>query len=76
MVIQGPPGTGKSSVISLTIKQIYSKTSSGRSPPKIMVCAPSNASVDNLAVQMIKATAGELFGGELFSLKSFLNAPT
>lgn len=64
MVVQGPPGTGKSSTITQTILQVLSKLNPGDNIPKIIVCAPSNAAVDNLAIKVIQATTGKLFGGK------------
>ncbi len=71
MVIQGPPGTGKSSAITLTICEILSKLKPGDTFPKIIVCAPSNAAVDNLALKVMKATKGKLFGGKFFNIFYF-----
>ena len=64
MVIQGPPGTGKSSAITLTILEILSKANKRHEIPKIIVCAPSNSAVDNLAHKVIEATSKKLFGGK------------
>ncbi|XP_043483805.1 probable helicase senataxin [Leptopilina heterotoma] len=49
-LIHGPPGTGKSKVIVNTVIQILSEN------PKtqILVCAPSNAAVDELALRLLQ----------------------
>jgi len=55
-LVQGPPGTGKSSTISGLILQILcSKLQNGKnySLPRILVVAPSNAAVDELALKLI-----------------------
>ena len=55
-LVQGPPGTGKSSTIAGLILQIlYSKMVSGNvdTMPRILVVAPSNAAVDELALKLI-----------------------
>jgi len=58
-LIQGPPGTGKSSTIVGIILQIISARLSGcqgddrKQVPRILVCAPSNAAVDELALKLI-----------------------
>jgi len=55
-LVQGPPGTGKSSTIAGLILQIlYSKMENGKvgTMPRILVVAPSNAAVDELALKLI-----------------------
>merc|ERR550519_529297 len=55
-LVQGPPGTGKSSTISGLILQIlYSKMVKNNigTMPRILVVAPSNAAVDELAMKLI-----------------------
>lgn len=55
-LVQGPPGTGKSSTITglilqiLCTSQLNGKT---KSTPRILVVAPSNAAVDELALKLI-----------------------
>merc|ERR1719153_917131 len=55
-LVQGPPGTGKFSTIAGLILQIlYSKMVPGKvdTMPRILVVAPSNAAVDELALKLI-----------------------
>jgi len=55
-LVQGPPGTGKSSTIAgLILQMLYSKMELGKpdTMPKILVVAPSNAAVDELALKLI-----------------------
>ncbi|KDR21193.1 uncharacterized protein LOC110828310 [Zootermopsis nevadensis] len=58
-MIQGPPGTGKSHVIVNLIIQIlyaqkqFRKHGSRRDVPRILVCAPSNAAVDELVIRLL-----------------------
>ncbi|KAJ9575926.1 hypothetical protein L9F63_007238, partial [Diploptera punctata] len=59
-VIHGPPGTGKSLVIVNLIMQIlygkksYRKHGSRRNKPRILLCAPSNAAVDELVLRLLQ----------------------
>ncbi|CAG8446360.1 8727_t:CDS:2 [Acaulospora morrowiae] len=48
-LIQGPPGTGKTSTIVGIISAVFAFNSSG----KILVCAPSNAAVDELVKRLM-----------------------
>lgn len=48
-IIQGPPGTGKTVVLASIAYNIFKKTNK-----KILVCAPSNIAVDNLAEKIDK----------------------
>ncbi|XP_067003735.2 uncharacterized protein Setx isoform X2 [Anabrus simplex] len=58
-LIQGPPGTGKSTVIVNIIVQIlygdqnYVKNYRRGSRPRILLCAPSNAAVDELVTRLL-----------------------
>lgn len=57
MLIQGPPGTGKTH----TIKGIISMLNVCiRNNKKILVCAPSNAAIDEIVTRII--SKGGLFG--------------
>lgn len=53
MLIQGPPGTGKTHTIIGIISMIMS-TKLAKSKQKIMVCAPSNAAVDQIINRIIE----------------------
>ncbi|KAF2886144.1 hypothetical protein ILUMI_20029 [Ignelater luminosus] len=53
-LIQGPPGTGKSMVIISIIQQILFSESRNSKPPCILITAPSNAAVDEIALRLIK----------------------
>lgn len=50
--IHGPPGTGKSHVIVSLIMQIW--FNSRKSKPRILLCAPSNAAVDEVVARLLK----------------------
>ena len=53
-LVQGPPGTGKSSTITgLILQVLYSRGVSLDSMPRVLVVAPSNAAVDELARKLI-----------------------
>ena len=53
-LVQGPPGTGKSSTITgLILQVLYSRAVSPDSMPRVLVVAPSNAAVDELARKLI-----------------------
>ncbi|RKP37806.1 DNA helicase-like protein [Dimargaris cristalligena] len=49
-LIHGPPGTGKTYTLVEIIRQIVGKTEK-----RVLVCGPSNISVDNLAERLVKA---------------------
>ena len=49
-VVFGPPGTGKTVTVVEAIKQVWKTFKSSR----IVVCAPSNAAADVLAVRLVK----------------------
>ena len=60
-LMQGPPGTGKSSTITgLVLQILYSGMEGGKknSMPRILVVAPSNAAVDELALKLLTARRG------------------
>ncbi|MEO9532217.1 MAG: AAA domain-containing protein [Crocinitomicaceae bacterium] len=46
-IIHGPPGTGKTTTLVAGIKKL---TQNGKS---VLVCAPSNAAVDNISIQLL-----------------------
>jgi len=48
LLIQGPPGTGKTHTLIGIIKQIY-LTWDQKESPRILICAPSNGAVDEIA---------------------------
>ena len=55
-LMQGPPGTGKSSTITgLVLQILYSGMEGGQrhTMPRILIVAPSNAAVDELAVKLM-----------------------
>lgn len=55
--IQGPPGTGKSKVIVNIITQVLygnERYTNFGGPLRILVCAPSNAAVDELTLRLLK----------------------
>ena len=54
-LIQGPPGTGKTQTLLEIILQLATPTMTSLSPPtpkKILVCGPSNISVDNIVLRL------------------------
>jgi len=53
MLIQGPPGTGKTHTIIGIISMIMS-TRLANSKQKIMVCAPSNAAIDQIIIRIVE----------------------
>lgn len=53
MLIQGPPGTGKTHTIIGIISMIMS-TRRANNKQKIMVCAPSNAAIDQIIIRIIE----------------------
>jgi len=56
LLIQGPPGTGKTHTIKGIISMLFSCVKSR----KILVCAPSNAAIDEIVTRLI--TKGGLLG--------------
>jgi tRNA(Met) C34 N-acetyltransferase TmcA len=53
LLIQGPPGTGKTHTIIGIVSMIMS-TRLANSRSKIMVCAPSNAAIDQIVMRIIE----------------------
>ena len=53
LLIQGPPGTGKTHTIIGIISMILS-TRMHNPKQKIMVCAPSNAAIDQIILRIIE----------------------
>jgi senataxin len=53
MLIQGPPGTGKTHTI-IGIMSMIMSTRLKNSKQKIMVCAPSNAAIDQIIIRIIE----------------------
>lgn len=53
LLIQGPPGTGKTHTIIGIISMLMSSTLAN-SKQKIMVCAPSNAAIDQIIMRIIE----------------------
>ncbi|XP_076178494.1 uncharacterized protein LOC143152358 isoform X1 [Ptiloglossa arizonensis] len=55
--IQGPPGTGKSKVIVNIVTQVLygsNRYTNNGSPLKILVCAPSNAAIDEITMRLLQ----------------------
>lgn len=59
-LIHGPPGTGKSYVIvNIVLELLYGDNryellqNQRKSLPKILLCAPSNAAADSLAIRLL-----------------------
>lgn len=52
-LIQGPPGTGKSKVIANLVTQILHDEQTSRKSLRILVCAPSNAAVDEIVLRLL-----------------------
>lgn len=53
-LIHGPPGTGKTRTITALIAQITKFSRENKRPCRILLCAPSNAAVDELTLRLIK----------------------
>ncbi|KAM0736268.1 putative helicase senataxin [Formica fusca] len=51
--IQGPPGTGKSKVIVNLVTQILHGEHTNRKSLRILVCAPSNAAIDEIVLRLL-----------------------
>ncbi|XP_024940518.1 probable helicase senataxin isoform X2 [Cephus cinctus] len=59
-LIQGPPGTGKSKVIVNIITQVLygdNRYKNNRAPLRILVCAPSNAAIDEIVLRLLTVRA-------------------
>ncbi|XP_046396378.1 probable helicase senataxin isoform X2 [Ischnura elegans] len=59
-LIQGPPGTGKTKVIITLIMEMFgfdgktlSQQRKDNQTPKILLCAPSNAAIDNVVLKLL-----------------------
>lgn len=61
LLIHGPPGTGKTSTLLEIIKQIKLTKNS----LKILICGPSNLSVDNIVEGLLRVKGFETEGGKL-----------
>uniref|UniRef100_T1L4Q6 FHA domain-containing protein n=2 Tax=Tetranychus urticae TaxID=32264 RepID=T1L4Q6_TETUR len=55
LMIQGPPGTGKTTTLVGIIKKIFETWEESNSPPKVLVCAPSNGAIDEIARRLHSA---------------------
>ncbi len=57
-LVQGPPGTGKTATVAAAVLQSFSRHRSlfPGSLPRILVCAPSNTAVDEIALRLIEAS--------------------
>lgn len=53
-LIQGPPGTGKTHTLIGIIKHFYSNWQDTSKLPKILICAPSNGAIDEVARRLYK----------------------
>lgn len=53
-LIQGPPGTGKTHTLIGIIKHFYSSWRDMNKLPKILICAPSNGAIDEVARRLHK----------------------
>jgi len=53
-LIQGPPGTGKTHTLIGIIKHFYMNIRNLRPIPKILICAPSNGAIDEVAKRLYK----------------------
>jgi len=54
-LIQGPPGTGKSKVIVNLVSRILYGNSKNQKSLRILVCAPSNAAIDEIVLRLLIA---------------------
>ena len=52
-LLQGPPGTGKTHTLKGLVKNIL-QTLSKRENSRILICAPSNAAVDEIASRLLQ----------------------
>lgn len=53
-LIQGPPGTGKTHTLIGIIKHFYANWRDALKMPKILICAPSNGAIDEVARRLHK----------------------
>lgn len=53
-LIQGPPGTGKTHTLIGIIKQFYMNWPDNTKMPKVLICAPSNGAIDEVARRLYK----------------------
>lgn len=53
-LIQGPPGTGKTHTLIGIIKHFYTNWQETLRMPKILICAPSNGAIDEVARRLYK----------------------
>lgn len=71
-ILFGPPGTGKTKTLVEAISQIYMQDQKSR----ILVCATSNAAVDELASRLIQnLSSGCWFGHHIYRIYSKSLAP-
>ena len=67
-LIQGPPGTGKTKTIVALVSALVGATSDGGaewSGVRVLVCAPSNAAVDEIAMRLFQGLSPESSGGPM-----------
>lgn len=53
-LLQGPPGTGKTHTILALLSSFLLTKLENKAKPRVLVCAPSNSAVDEIAVRCIK----------------------
>lgn len=63
-VIQGPPGTGKSQVLEAVVRAAVDRGQ------RVLVCAPSNAAVDNMVERLARAPAAQATAGIIDIVRS------
>lgn len=55
VMIQGPPGTGKTHTLVGIVKNMFINCSDSKSLPlRILICAPSNGAIDEIALRLIR----------------------
>ncbi|KAF4756403.1 hypothetical protein FOZ62_026987, partial [Perkinsus olseni] len=57
VLLQGPPGTGKTRVVVAILQELLKRQTRRKFP--ILVSAPSNAAVDEIAARLLAATTGQ-----------------
>lgn len=57
VLLQGPPGTGKTRVVVAILQELLRRQTRRKFP--ILVSAPSNAAVDEIAARLLNATGGQ-----------------